>query len=122
MSPKKMDAELGQKVVLTCEVMLSTSQGCSWLFQSSSSELPQPTFVVYISSTRTKLNEKLDEKLFSAQKVKDQSKYTLTLNKFSKENQGYYFCSVTSNSAMHFSPLVPVFQKGLGAEVPSPGF
>ncbi|XP_021047400.1 T-cell surface glycoprotein CD8 alpha chain [Mus pahari] len=110
-SPKKMDAELGQKVELVCEVVWSTSQGCSWLFQNSSSKLPQPIFVVYIASSHSKitLNDELDPKLFSAKR--DMNKYILTLNKFSKETEGYYFCSVTSNSMMYFSSLVPVFQK-----------
>uniref|UniRef100_A0A8C6GSA2 T-cell surface glycoprotein CD8 alpha chain n=1 Tax=Mus spicilegus TaxID=10103 RepID=A0A8C6GSA2_MUSSI len=111
--PKKMDAELGQKVELVCEVLGSISQGCSWLFQNSSSKLPQPTFVVYMASSHDKItwDEKLNSsKLFSA--VKDtNNKYILTLNKFSKENEGYYFCSVISNSVMYFSSLVPVLQK-----------
>lgn len=120
MSPKKVDAEIGQEVKLTCEVLRDTSQGCSWLFRNSSSELLQPTFIIYVSSSRSKLNDILDPKLFSARK--ENNKYILTLSKFSTKNQGYYFCSITSNSVMYFSPLVPVFQKGLGAEVPSPGF
>lgn len=117
-SPKKVDAELGQKVELVCEVMWTTSQGCSWLFQNSSSELSQPTFVVYIASSHSKItwNNHVVQQLFSAKR--DTRKYILTLNKFSKENEGYYFCSVTSNSVMYFTSLVPVFQKGLEAEVP----
>ncbi|XP_021021161.1 T-cell surface glycoprotein CD8 alpha chain [Mus caroli] len=107
--PKKMDAELGQKVELVCEVLGSISQGCSWLFQNSSSELPQPTFLVYIASSHDKITWKEELKLFSAKR--DTNKYVLTLNKFSKENEGYYFCSVISNSVMYFSSLVQVFQK-----------
>lgn len=113
MSTKKVEAELGQKVDLTCEVLRSNVPGgCSWLFQNSSSSLPQPTFIAYLaaSSSVTKLNDGLDLKLFSAKK--DKNKYILTLNKFSKENQGYYFCTIIINSVMIFSPLVPVFQKG----------
>ena len=100
--------------------MGSVSQGCSWLFQNSSSKLPQPTFVVYMASSHNKItwDEKLNSsKLFSA--VRDtNNKYVLTLNKFSKENEGYYFCSVISNSVMYFSSVVPVLQKGLEVEVP----
>lgn len=121
MSPKKMDAEVGQKVELTCEVFRTTSQGCSWLFQNSSSKLHQPTFIVYSSRFGHKLNDELDPELFSAKKEENTNKYTLIL-KFVEKNQGYYFCAVTSNSVMYFSPLVPVFQKGLEAEVPSLGF
>lgn len=112
MSTKKVDAKLGQKVDLACEVLPTTAQGgCSWLFQNSSSKLPQPTFIVYLAahSAMTKLNENLDSQLFSAKR--DKNKYTLTLNKFGKENQGYYFCTIFVNSAMVISPLVPVFQK-----------
>ncbi|EDK98939.1 T-cell surface glycoprotein CD8 alpha chain isoform 1 precursor [Mus musculus] len=111
--PKKMDAELGQKVDLVCEVLGSVSQGCSWLFQNSSSKLPQPTFVVYMASSHNKItwDEKLNSsKLFSAMRDTN-NKYVLTLNKFSKENEGYYFCSVISNSVMYFSSVVPVLQK-----------
>lgn len=119
MLTKKVDAELGQKVDLTCEVLTTLTQGgCSWLFQNSSSKLPQPTFLVYVAaSTGTvKLDNRLDSKLFSAKK--DNKKYTLTLNKFGKENQGYYFCTIFINSVMIFSPLVPVFQKGSEAGAP----
>ncbi|XP_076796013.1 T-cell surface glycoprotein CD8 alpha chain [Arvicanthis niloticus] len=112
MSPKKMDAKVGQKVELTCEVLWTTSQGCSWLFQSSSSKQPQPIFIVYLplSNSGKKWNDKLDPELFSA-KREEKTKCILILNKFVEENQGYYFCSVTSNSVMYFSPLVPVFEK-----------
>lgn len=124
MSPKKMDAKVGQKVELTCEVLWTTSQGCSWLFQSSSSTQPQPIFIVYLplSHSGKKWNDRLDPELFSAKREERTNKCILILNKFVEENQGYYFCSVTSNSVMYFSPLVPVFEKGLEAEVPSPGF
>nr|1NEZ_G Chain G, T-cell surface glycoprotein CD8 alpha chain [Mus musculus]1NEZ_H Chain H, T-cell surface glycoprotein CD8 alpha chain [Mus musculus] len=118
--PKKMDAELGQKVDLVCEVLGSVSQGCSWLFQNSSSKLPQPTFVVYMASSHNKItwDEKLNSsKLFSAMRDTN-NKYVLTLNKFSKENEGYYFCSVISNSVMYFSSVVPVLQKVSSALVP----
>lgn len=117
LSPKKVDAEIGQEVKLTCEVLRDTSQGCSWLFQNSSSELSQPIFIIYVSSSRSKLNDKLDPNLFSARK--ENTKYILTLSKFSTKNQGYYFCSITSNSVMYFSPLVPVFQK-VNSIIPKP--
>ncbi|XP_036038716.1 T-cell surface glycoprotein CD8 alpha chain [Onychomys torridus] len=107
MSPKKLVAELGQNVKLTCEVLLPTAQGCSWLFQEHGSGR-KPTFLVYLSSTRKKSNGKLYSSQISGEK-KGGDQYTLTLSKFSEETQGYYFCSVTSNSVVHFSPLVPVF-------------
>ncbi|XP_052029848.1 T-cell surface glycoprotein CD8 alpha chain isoform X2 [Apodemus sylvaticus] len=109
-APKKVDATVGQKVNLVCEMGSTTSLGCNWLFQNSSSKLPQPIFIAYLSSTQStvKLNDGLDLQLFSAKR--DRNKYILTL-KFSTKNQGYYFCTTFSNSMMSFSPLVPVFQK-----------
>ncbi|XP_051010603.1 T-cell surface glycoprotein CD8 alpha chain [Acomys russatus] len=117
MLPTKLDAQLGQKLELTCEVRQSTTvQGCSWLFQSRSSTTPKPIFIAYTSTSRFKLGEKVDEKLFSARK--SGSKYILTLSKFSTEHEGYYFCSATSNSMMYFSPLVPVFLPGPFTTIP----
>uniref|UniRef100_A0A8C2LCC9 T-cell surface glycoprotein CD8 alpha chain n=1 Tax=Cricetulus griseus TaxID=10029 RepID=A0A8C2LCC9_CRIGR len=106
MSPKKVITQLGEKVELSCQVLLTTSQGCSWLFQKEGSGI-KPTFLVYVSSTREKRNEDLHSIKFSGKKNGD--KYTLTLENFRKESEGYYFCSVTGNSVVHFSPLVPVF-------------
>lgn len=107
MLPTKLEAKLGEKIKLECEVLTSTASGCSWLFESRSSQVPNPTFIAYVSLTRSKLSEKLDPKLFNAHK--QDSKYILTLSKFSPEHEGYYFCAITSNSMLHFSPLVPVF-------------
>lgn len=118
MSPPNVVAERGENVKLICKVLLSTSQGCSWLFQKPGDVLA-PTFLIYLSSTRKKSNDNLNSNQISGEKNGDQ--YTLTLSKFSEENQGYYFCSVTSNSVVYFSPLVPVFLPGLGAQVSSPG-
>ncbi|KAL6089547.1 hypothetical protein STEG23_000428, partial [Scotinomys teguina] len=67
----------------------------------------KPTFLTYLSSTRTARNDEVHSILFSGKK--DGDGYTLTLNKFNEEYEGYYFCSVTSNSVVYFSPLVPVF-------------
>lgn len=117
MSPKELTAQLGQKVELTCEVRVSTSQGCSWLFQDRNSVPPKLTFIAYVPSRgQTKLGERQDSQQFSAKKNGD--KYILTLSKFRKGDEGYYFCSAISNSVMHFSPLVPVFLPGLDAEIP----
>lgn len=118
MSPPHAVAERGENVKLICKVLLSTSQGCSWLFQKRGDGLA-PTFLIYLSSTRKKSNDNLNSNQISGEKNGDE--YTLTLSKFSEENQGFYFCSVTSNSVVYFSPLVPVFLPGLGAEVSSPG-
>ncbi|OBS83262.1 hypothetical protein A6R68_22736 [Neotoma lepida] len=106
MSPKKVVAQLGKEVKLTCQVRMPTSQGCSWLFQEHGSGM-RPTFLIYLSSTRKKLKDNLDPQEISGEKNGDQC--TLTLKKFREESQGYYFCSVTGNSVVYFSSLVPVF-------------
>lgn len=106
MSPPNVVAERGENVKLICKVLMSTSQGCSWLFQKPGNGLA-PTFLIYLSSSRKRPNDNLYSNQIFGEKNGDE--YTLTLSKFSEENQGYYFCSVTSNSVVYFSPLVPVF-------------
>ncbi|KAL1768200.1 hypothetical protein HispidOSU_023251 [Sigmodon hispidus] len=106
MSPKKVVAHLGKEVRLTCEVWVSTSQGCSWLFLEHGSGV-KPTFLIYLSGSRNERNNKIPSTKLSGKK--EDKKYTLTLNNFAKEDEGYYFCSVTSNSVVYFSPLVSVF-------------
>ncbi|XP_005076140.1 T-cell surface glycoprotein CD8 alpha chain [Mesocricetus auratus] len=106
MSPKKVVTQLGNKVELSCQVLLTISQGCSWIFQKEGSGV-KPTFLIYLSSTRETRNRDLHSIRVSGKKNGD--KYTLTLENFSKEFEGYYFCSVTGNSVVYFSPLVPVF-------------
>ncbi|KAK7806585.1 hypothetical protein U0070_017190 [Myodes glareolus] len=100
--------ELGKELKLKCSVRLSTTQGCSWLFQKDGSGV-KPTFLLY-RSTRLKVNDELDANKFSGEK--NGNEYTLTLKKFGEEDQGYYFCSATSNSVVYFSPLLPVFLPG----------
>ncbi|KAH0519235.1 Charged multivesicular body protein 3 [Microtus ochrogaster] len=105
----KTTPELGKELKLKCKALLSTSQGCSWLFQKDGPGV-KPTFILYHSTARIKVNDKLDENQFSGNK--NDQEYTLTLKKFGEENQGYYFCSVTGNSVVYFSPLLPVFLPG----------
>ncbi|XP_055473213.1 T-cell surface glycoprotein CD8 alpha chain, partial [Psammomys obesus] len=107
-SSKESAAQLGQKVELACEVRISTSQGCSWIFQDGSSAPPKLKFIAYVSSLgQSKGIDKQDVKHFSAKKTGD--KYILTVSEFSKKHEGYYFCSSISNSVMYFSRLLPVF-------------
>lgn len=68
---------------------------------------------------RLKVNDELDANKFSGDK--NGNEYTLTLKKFGEKDQGYYFCSTTSNSVVYFSPLLPAFLPGLRTGVPSPG-
>ncbi|XP_057638471.1 T-cell surface glycoprotein CD8 alpha chain [Chionomys nivalis] len=105
----KTPPELGKELKLKCKVLLSTSQGCTWLFQKDGSGV-KPTFLLYHSMTRIKVNDKLDENQFSGEK--NDKEYTLILKKFGEENQGYYFCSVTGNSVVYFSPLLRAFLPG----------
>ncbi|XP_021514652.1 T-cell surface glycoprotein CD8 alpha chain [Meriones unguiculatus] len=107
-SSKESAVQLGQKVELACEVQISTSQGCSWLFQDGSSEPPKLKFIAYVSSMgQPKGIDKQDAKYFSAKKTGD--KYILTVSGFSKKQEGYYFCSSISNAVVYFSRLLPVF-------------
>ncbi|XP_038174837.1 T-cell surface glycoprotein CD8 alpha chain [Arvicola amphibius] len=108
-SSLKKSPELGKELKLKCSVLLSTSQGCTWLFQKDGSGV-KPTFLLYLSTTKIKVNDQLDENQFSGNR--NDKEYTLILKKFGEENQGYYFCSVTGNSVVYFSPLLPVFLPG----------
>ncbi|XP_066123742.1 T-cell surface glycoprotein CD8 alpha chain isoform X1 [Saccopteryx bilineata] len=104
MTPRQVKATLGQRVELRCEVLLSTLvSGCSWLFQRPEASA-SPVFLMYISTTRVKVAEGIGQ--ISGQKSQDT--YSLTLHSFREQDQGYYFCSVLSNSILYFSPLVRV--------------
>lgn len=118
MRPLKVDAKIGQRMELRCEVLLSGgAQGCSWLYQPPG-VAARPTFLLYISTHRTKLAEKLDPEQFSGSKTKDS--YVLTLKSFRQEDQGYYFCSVVVNSEIFFSPFVPAFLPAKPSPTPAP--
>ncbi|XP_006902083.1 PREDICTED: T-cell surface glycoprotein CD8 alpha chain [Elephantulus edwardii] len=102
MSPTKVEGALDQTVELQCEVLLTNpSSGCSWLMQRHGGP---PTFLAYTSNYR----KHQEGEHFSANTLGSNT-YKLTVRKFRDEDQGHYFCSVTSNSVMHFSPFVPVF-------------
>ncbi|XP_075418652.1 T-cell surface glycoprotein CD8 alpha chain [Tenrec ecaudatus] len=109
MSPLKVEASLGQTVELRCEVLLSnTALSSSWLFQKRA-PAARPTFLLYISSSsKSKVAEGLDSSKFMGSKASKDT-FKLTLLSFREEDQGYYFCLVTSNSQLYFSPFVPVF-------------
>lgn len=106
-------AQLGQQVTLRCEVLPRAQQGCSWLFQRPEPR-SSPVFLMYIPSTtnaQAKLAEDLNPTQISGKKVSDTC--FLTLHKFRKEEEGYYFCFVMNNYKIYFSPFVPVFTPGL---------
>lgn len=113
MSPRELKGNLGQRVELRCEVLLNTATGCSWLHQQRGAAT-SPVFLMYISKTRTKLAEGLDDNISGGRT--QENVYSLVLNRFREENQGYYFCAVLSNSVLYFSPFVPVFLPGPRAE------
>ncbi|XP_036981493.2 T-cell surface glycoprotein CD8 alpha chain [Artibeus jamaicensis] len=105
MTPREVTATVGQKVELRCEVFVTKSSGCTWLFQRREAAA-SPVFLMYIG-TRTKIAEGLESHI-SGQKFQNDG-YTLTLHSFTEKDQGYYFCSVVANSIVYFSPFVPVF-------------
>ncbi|KAJ1078335.1 hypothetical protein K5549_016906, partial [Capra hircus] len=108
MSPTQKETRLGETVELQCEVVQSgMASGCSWLRQIPGDD-PRPTFLMYLSSQRVKLAQGLDPDHISGARVTG-SKFQLTLRNFRQEDQGYYFCSVLSNSVLYFSNFVPVF-------------
>ena len=119
LSPREVTAVVGKSVELRCEVLVTKSSGCTWLYQPRGAAT-SPVFLMYISTTsRTKIAEGLDSSRISGQKVQSDI-FTLTLHRFREEDQGYYFCSVLANSMVYFSPFVPVFLPGPGAEGAAP--
>lgn len=119
MSPAKVVGQPEGKVELQCEVLLPNAPtGCSWLRQKNE-PAARPVFLMYLSQFRSKEADGLDPKQISGKKIHN-NLYSLTLHRFLKEDEGYYFCSVLINSVLHFSPFVPVFLPGPGARGAAP--
>ncbi|KAM5319080.1 T-cell surface glycoprotein CD8 alpha chain isoform 4-T5 [Glossophaga mutica] len=118
LTPREVTAVVDQRVELRCEVLVSRSSGCTWLYQGREAA-SSPVFLMYMSSARTKIAEWLDPKQISGQRVQSDV-YTLTLHHFRETEQGYYFCSVVANSIVYFSPFVPVFLAAKPTTTPAP--
>ncbi|XP_072493031.1 T-cell surface glycoprotein CD8 alpha chain [Notamacropus eugenii] len=116
---EKRDVRPSDKVQLQCETLSSSSTGCSWLRLAPGKVVP--TFLLFISSTSSnaKLAEDLDPKRFRGERISS-STYRLTLQNFREEDEGYYYCVVTRNSALFFSPFVPVFLPVKATTTPAP--
>ncbi|XP_012666468.1 T-cell surface glycoprotein CD8 alpha chain [Otolemur garnettii] len=118
-SPRDRTWNLGQSVELRCQVLLASwSSGCSWLYQPPGLAA-SPTHLLYIPQNSRKEVHVLGSERFSGEKIGDGA-YSLTLSGFRKEDQGYYFCSVLSNSIIHFSPFLTVFLPAKPTTMPTP--
>ncbi|XP_020825143.2 T-cell surface glycoprotein CD8 alpha chain [Phascolarctos cinereus] len=116
---EKRDVRPSEKVQLQCETLGTSLTGCSWLRLAPGALVP--TFLLFISGSTpsVKLADGLDPKRFRGERTSP-SMYRLTLNNFRAEDQGHYYCVVTRNSAMSFSPFVPVFLPVKATTTPAP--
>ncbi|XP_004642844.1 T-cell surface glycoprotein CD8 alpha chain [Octodon degus] len=116
MSPSQLVARVGDKVTLRCEVLLPNApSSCSWLFQPRQVSR-SPTFLLYQMISRTKFAQG-QTRLSSS---KSGNTYTLTLTGFQQQDEGYYFCSVSANMMLYFSPFIPVFLPAAPTTPPPP--
>ncbi|XP_043843129.1 T-cell surface glycoprotein CD8 alpha chain [Dromiciops gliroides] len=104
---EKRDAQLGQRIQLSCETLAIAETGCSWLRLPPGARVP--TFLLFISGTSTtvRMGDNVDKRLQGGKK--SSSIYTLTLTSFREEDEGFYYCVLVRNGLMHFSHFVPVF-------------
>uniref|UniRef100_A0A4X2KPE0 T-cell surface glycoprotein CD8 alpha chain n=2 Tax=Vombatus ursinus TaxID=29139 RepID=A0A4X2KPE0_VOMUR len=116
---EKRSVRLSEKVQLQCETLSTSYTGCSWLRLAPEARVP--TFLLFISGSTpsVKLADGLDPKRFQGERTSP-STYRLTLNNFGDEDQGYYYCVVTRNSVMFFSPFVPVLLPVKATTTPPP--
>ncbi|XP_068957061.1 T-cell surface glycoprotein CD8 alpha chain [Petaurus breviceps papuanus] len=120
MNPQgKREVRTSDKVQLQCETLSASQTGCSWLRLAPQAVVP--TFLLFISGStpNVKLAEGLDSKRFQGERTTP-STYRLTVNNFREEDQGHYYCVVTRNSALSFSPFVPVFIPVKATTTPAP--
>ncbi|ELV10794.1 T-cell surface glycoprotein CD8 alpha chain, partial [Tupaia chinensis] len=94
---------------------------CSWLYQPLGAAA-SPTLLLYIHKPPRdgfRIADGVDAKRISGKRLQS-NVYSLTLSQFRVEDQGYYFCSVTGNSVLFFSPLVPVSLPAKPNTTPAP--
>ncbi|XP_036608444.1 T-cell surface glycoprotein CD8 alpha chain [Trichosurus vulpecula] len=117
--PEKRNVRPSEKVQLQCETLSFSQTGCSWLRLAPGAQVP--TFLLFISGNNpsVKRAEGLDPTRFGGERISS-STYRLTLNNFRDEDQGHYYCVVTRNSALFFSPSVPVFLPVKATTTPAP--
>lgn len=109
----KKPTNLGDPVTLECEVLLSSAApGCSWLYLPPG-PAASPRFQMYLTQRGVRMAEGLDSMRISGERIQEKV-YRLYLKGLRKDEEGYYFCAVLSNSAWHFSSLMPVFLPGPG--------
>ncbi|XP_072897935.1 T-cell surface glycoprotein CD8 alpha chain-like [Hemitrygon akajei] len=95
--PSGIMVKKGEKAVIDCS--LKANEGVYWFFQPENSKLK---FLLYLSGAN-KIISNGDNRLDSTRSF---SKVSLTVNSFTKEDSGKYYCVMVRNMKMEFGDMV----------------
>ncbi|NWZ88995.1 CD8A protein, partial [Nesospiza acunhae] len=114
-SPKDISQlRVGQRLELECHT--DKSQGASWIRQDRSGTLH---FIVFINSISRAMFEGSQRTSTRFEASKDSTIYQLAVKSFTPQDQGSYFCVMSLNQMLHFSPGQQAFLPATTTVAPS---